>query len=146
MNHHYPYANYPFSGYCDIPCYHKIYLSSLCHAMYGNPVQQCKSQAPLSTTKITCELVADSANPTSQVFVGGSTYVSLSLEYLKTGTSAKITVTTTENGQKTTWDLGALPDEYQIKENFTTLSPGADILLEVTDCTSRIRWCETICC
>ena len=90
--------------------------------------------------------MAYSTTASSQIFIGGSSDVSLSLEYLKTGATATVKVTITESGQTTTWDLDTLPDEYQIKENFTTVSPGAEVLLEVTDCTARLRWCEIVCC
>ena len=58
----------------------------------------------------------------------------------------KVQVTITEDGSSSTWDITTIPDEYQIKENFSTVSPGAEVKLEVTECTARLRWCEVVCC
>lgn len=150
MNHHYPHAYYPHYGNFGHPCYHGQYYAAPYQPMVcgscGHVAHPCQGTPSLTAMKLPRELTADSTTTSSQMFIGGSNDASLSLEYLKTGTSATLKVTITENGQTTTWDLATLPDEYQIKESFTTVSPGAEVLLEVTDCTARLRWCEIICC
>jgi hypothetical protein len=96
--------------------------------------------------KLPQELLADATTSSSQTFIGGSHNVSLSLEYLKTGTNPSAKVIITEGGTTSTWDITTMPDEYQIKENFSTVSPGANLTLTVVDCTARLRWCEIVCC
>ncbi len=149
MHYHYPSA-YPYYGYFGSPYAQWPYYAGHYHPTpcggCGHAAHSCNPSAPLTAMKLPRELLADSTTTSSHMFIGGSSNVSLSLEYLKTGASATLKVTITESGQTTTWDLATLPDEYQIKENFTTVAPGAEVLLEVTDCTARLRWCEVVCC
>ena len=150
MSHHYPHNYFPHYGYYGHPYGHGHYYANPHHPATcggcGPAAHHCHPAPLLTAMKLPRELNADSTTTSSQMFIGGSRDVSLSLEYLKTGASATLKVTITESGQTTTWDLATLPDEYQIKENFTTVAPGAEVLLEVTDCTARLRWCEIVCC
>ena len=155
MNHIHPHAHYPYChghyyGYYGHPYYHWQYYTIPYHPMVCStccqPVHLCQCQKPLSYMKIPQEILADSTTTSQQAFIGGLEDVSLSLEYLKTGASPTVDVTITENGQTSTWNITTIPDEYQVKENFATVSPGAEIKLNVTDCTARLRWCEVICC
>jgi hypothetical protein len=147
MNHQHPYACYPWHGY---PWYQWTYYAVPYYSMYCpsccQPAHLCQCAKPLTAMKLPQELMADTTNPSSQAFIGGSEDVSLSLEYLKTGTSPTVKVNITENGTTSTWDIATMPDEYQVKENFSTVSPGAQVTLDVVDCTARLRWCEVVCC
>jgi hypothetical protein len=152
MNHIHPHACYPHYGYYGHPYYQWQYYTVPYQATYCStccqPIQLCQCAKPLSYMKLPQELVADSTTSTNQIFIGGSEDVSLSLEYLKTtgATSPSVKVTITEDGSSSTWDITTIPDEYQIKENFSTVSPGAEVILEVVECTARLRWCEVVCC
>lgn len=152
MNHIHPHACYPHYGYYGHPYYQWQYYTMPYHTMYCStccqPVHLCQCAKPLTYTKLPQELLADATTPTNQIFIGGSEDISLSLEYLKTpgATSPSVKVTITENGSSSTWDITTIPDEYQIKENFSTVSPGAEVKLEVVECTARLRWCEVVCC
>lgn len=155
MNHIYPHACYPHScyphyGYYGHPYnqwqyypapYQMTHCSTCCQ-----PAHLCQCVKPLSSMKLPQELLADSTSLTNQIFIGGSEDVSLSLEYLKTGAAPTVKVTITEDGSTSAWDITTIPDEYQIKKNFSTVSPGAEVKLDVTDCTARLRWCEVVCC
>ena len=150
MHHNHQHAccpNYMYYGYpyYPWPYYAVPYQTMVCSSCY-QPVHMCQCAKPLTSMKLPQELLADSTTPSNKIFVGGAQDVSLSLEYLKTGASPTIKVVITENGSSSTWDITTIPDEYQIKENFSTVSPGAQLALQVTDCTARLRWCEVICC
>lgn len=150
MSHIHPHAHYPYchGQYYGHPYYQWLYFTPAYNPMVCStccqPLHMCQCQKPLSPMKIPQELLAESS--TQQAFIGGSEAVSLSLEYLKTGPSPNIDVKITENGQTSTWNITTIPDEYQVKENFITVSPGAVVDLSTTDCTARLRWCEVICC
>lgn len=150
MNHIHPHTCYPHHGYYGYPYYQSQYYSApyqmtYCSTCY-QPAHLCQNAKPLSYVKLPQELAADSTTLTNQIFIGGSEDISLSLEYLKTGAAPSVKVTITEAGSSSTWDITTIPDEYQIKENFSTVSPGAEVKLEVIDCTARLRWCEAVCC
>lgn len=125
MNHHHPYMYYPWP-------------------YYGYPYGPYA--APLSHMKVPQELAVDAASSPKTAFIGGLTNVALSLEYLKSGTTPSIKIAITESGATTTWDITTIPDGYQVKENFASVAPGAEIEIDVADCMARLRWCEVICC
>lgn len=147
MSHRYfnacnPYSYSPYGyPYCYTMPYQPVICGSCCR-----PAQWCQCAKPLSYMKLPQEIVADAAATTKNAFVGGLEKASLSLEYLKTGAAPTLKVTITENGTTATWNIASIPDDYQIKENFATVSPGAVIKLDVADCTARLRWCEAVCC
>lgn len=138
----YSHYGYPYYWqYYTAPSYPPMICNNCCQ-----PAHMCQCAKPLSYMKLPQEIVADATTTTKNAFIGGLEDVSLSLEYLKTGTTPTLKVTITENGSTAAWDITTIPDAYQIKENFTTVSPGAVIKLEVADCTARLRWCEVVCC
>jgi len=150
MNHVHPHARYSYYGYHGHPYYQWAYCPAPHHATFCStccqPANLCQCLTTLSQMKLPQELLADSTTPSSESFIGGSQNVSLSLEYLKTGATPSAKVTITESGTTSTWDITTMPDDYQIKENFSTVSPGANVKLDVVDCTARLRWCEIVCC
>ena len=92
------------------------------------------------------ELFVDAASSPKEAFIGGLEDVSLTLEYMKSGTSPEVKLTITNGGETTAWDVTGITDGYTIKDDFASIAPGSQIKLEVTDCTARLRWCETIHC
>ncbi len=134
------YTPYGYPYYYTMP-YQSMVCGSCCQ-----PAQSCQCSKQLSYMKLPQEIVADATTTTQDAFIGGLEKVSLSLEYLKAGAAPTLKVTITESGSTATWNIASIPDEYQVKENFATVSPGAVIKLEVADCTARLRWCEAICC
>jgi hypothetical protein len=138
MNHYHP-MYYPYyGGYYAYPYYPWPYAGMGCHPM-GHT-------APLTHMKLPLEILVDATTTSQSSFIGGLEDAKLSLEYLKTGTSASLKVSVTQAGTTTVTDVTPLADDYQIKENFLTVSPGATVTLDVIDCTARLRWCEIICC
>jgi len=140
------------------PCYHSHYghpyywqyysapyYPMVCSSCY-QPLYACQCKKPFSHMNLPQEIAADASVTTKEAFIGGVKDVSLSLEYLKTGTSPSLKVTITDGGTTAEWNIATIPDDYQIKEHFTTVSPGAVVKLEVTDCTARLRWCEVVSC
>lgn len=126
-HHHHPYMYYPYGGF------------------WGHHHQWGFGPYP-THMKVPQELAVDGTSSPKSVFIGGLASASLSLEYLKTGATPSIKVTITEAGQTATWDITTIPDDYQIKENFAVVSPGAQIEIDVADCMARLRWCEVVCC
>lgn len=112
----------------------------------GQPYSVCCCDKPLTYMKLPQELLADAATPSRDAFIGGLEQASLTLEYIKAGASPQVKVTITEQGQTATWNITTVPEGYQIKDSFATLEPGAEVKLEVTDCTARLRWCEMVSC
>lgn len=111
------------------------------HAVpYGGSAPQ------LTCMKLPREIVADATATSKEAFIGGGENASLSLEYLKTGAAPTVKVSITDGGSTMVWSITTVPAEYQIKEHFTTVSPGATVKLDVVDCTARLRWCEIVSC
>lgn len=151
MSHYHPQLYYPYyGGYYAYPYTHWPYATSAYYPTFcsqcGHPAHHCQCAKPLAHMKLPLELLADTANPSQQTFVGGLEAVSLSLEYMKTGTSPSLKVSITETGITSVADITPIDDGYHIKESFLTVAPGATLKLDVTDCTARLRWCELICC
>lgn len=150
MNHYHSYMYYPYHGYWGHqhypwPHYAYPYMPMVCTGCC-QPAHLCRCAKPLAHMKVPQELAVDGASSPKTAFIGGLENVSLSLEYLKTGATPAIKIAITEAGQTTTWDITTIPDGYQIKENFASVAPGAEIEIDVTDCMARLRWCEVICC
>jgi len=94
------------------------------------------------------ELAVASGGASAQAFVGGTTQVRLSLEYVVDdgASSPSIKVTTVSAGSTSTWEETAPPSGYQVKSDFINLQPGAKVTLDATEAAARLRWCETFCC
>jgi hypothetical protein len=108
------------------------------------PVQQ----ACCESTLIPRDLDADPKNASQQTLVGGSTQVSLSLEYLvETGAvSPSVTLTTTSEGASATWSDTAPAVGYHVREGLLSVTAGTKVTLTVNNATARLRWCERVCC
>ena len=94
------------------------------------------------------ELAVASGGASAQVYVGGTTPVHLSLEYVVDdgASSPSIKVTTESAGSSSTWEETSPPAGYQVKSDFLNLQPGAKVTLDATEAAARLRWCETFCC
>ena len=133
---HYSYYPYPYFGFPSS-------YSACCPVCY-QPYHLCCCKK--SYMMLPQELFVDPATSPKERFVGGIEDVRLTLEYMKTGASPKVKITITDAEGTTVWDVTTIPDGYHVKDKFATVSPGAKIKVEVTDCRARLRWCEIISC
>ncbi len=122
------------------------YWAGSCCTVCGKPYQFC-SCTQKNLMKLPQELTGDPTGA-KEAFIGGTLDVHLTLEYLPivVATANVKLVITAVDGTVTTVDLSGIASGYHVKEDFTALSPGAKIKLEVTDCQARLRWCEVITC
>jgi hypothetical protein len=100
------------------------------------------------STVIPRDLDADPTHASQTTLVGGSTQVSLSLEYLvETGAvSPSVTLTTTSDGATATWSDTTPAVGYHVQEGLLSVKAGTKVSLKVNNVTARLRWCERICC
>jgi hypothetical protein len=93
------------------------------------------------------ELWSD-ASTSSERFVGGLADVKLTLEYMAVSGAAAPTVKVTivDAGSSTAWEDAAVAEGFHVKNDFSTLAPGARLTLEVTETVARLRWCEVVEC
>lgn len=134
-----------YSGYRDCrPHYHGCPPPCVYVPVVWIPVQQ----ACCENTLIPRDLDADPKNASQQTLVGGSTQVSLSLEYLvETGAvSPSVTLTTTSEGASATWSDTAPAVGYHVREGLLSVTAGTKVTLTVNNATARLRWCERVCC
>ena len=94
------------------------------------------------------ELTVVTASTPQEVLIGGKANVHLSLEYLAdTGAaSPSVKVTVTFDGSTSSWSESPIPTGYQVKGDFMTVQPGSKVVVDVTEATAKLRWCESICC
>ena len=94
------------------------------------------------------EALVDASSSPKELFVGGTCDAKLTLEYMPaTGATApSVRVTIAGSDGTSTWEETAIPDEYNVKNDFSTVAPGAKITLEVTEAIARLRWCEVVEC
>ncbi len=137
MCHHYhPCPPYPYYyyGWCTVCC---------------RPYHLCCCRVR-SWMNLPQEITVDPSSTPKEALVGGSRDAALTLEYVPdTGKSATAAVTltiTSPDGTTSTWNVTGMTEEFHVKDDFASLSPGSRIKLEVVDATARVRWCEAVCC
>lgn len=97
--------------------------------------------------KMPQELFIETSPPPKKAFVGGVEDVTLTLEYMKTGTDPQVTITVTyADGTTNEQEITNISNGYHVKDDFATVPPGSKIEIEVNNCTARLRWCEIISC
>jgi hypothetical protein len=149
----YPYAlTYPLTGVypyytpyspCVNPC--ATYYYTPVSPLYYQPYYLCYCPAMI----LPQEAWVDASSPVKEVFIGGSSDVSLSLEYMPASGAASPRVTTTitaPDGSTSTWQEDPIPAGYHVKSDFSPVAPGSRIELQVTDAMARLRWCEFVSC
>lgn len=145
-------AHYTSSGCRGLSVWH---ATGCCGGWYPVPVPVPFLPAgfhwgPASTgTVVALEAVADSTTTTKKVFIGGTTPVRLTLEYLSDdgATAPSVAVTIVEAGTSTTtWKETAITPGYHVKSEWVSVAPGSLVTLEVAETSARLRWCETVCC
>ena len=94
------------------------------------------------------ELAVTAATSPQEVWIGGTSEVHPTLEYLvEPGAPApEVKVTITSEGATTTWTETAISEGYHVKDDFMAIKPGAKVTIKVTDLAARLRWCETLRC
>ena len=94
------------------------------------------------------ELSVDSSTSPKEALIGGLCDTSLTLEYMAEEGAAfpSIKITLTGSDGTSTWEESSIPAGYHVKSDFSTVSPGTKVKIEVTEAIARLRWCETICC
>lgn len=95
------------------------------------------------------EASADSTASNKKVFIGGTTAVRLTLEYMPDdgATAPSVTITVASDSSATsTWSETAITPGYHVKSDVMLLEPGSKVTLEVAEASARLRWCETVCC
>ena len=92
------------------------------------------------------ELGVDDTTTSANAMVGGVEPAHLSLEYeADSGASSpSITVTITDSSGTAAWNLTNLPTGFQVKPEFARVEPGAQLKLEGSKVTARLRWFEFI--
>jgi len=140
----YPYYT-PYS-FCVNPCaaYHYVPVCSVCY----QPYYLCYCM-PKPMMILPQEVWVDASSPTKEAFIGGSTDVKLTLEYMPaTGASSpSVTITiTAPDGSTSTWQEDPIPAGYHVKSDFSTVAPGSKIELQVAEAMARLRWCEVVSC
>jgi hypothetical protein len=97
---------------------------------------------------VTREIEVDSTTPSKDGLVGGSSQVSLSLEYLVDAGAASpsVTLTTVTDGTSATWSDTAPATGYTVQQAVLSVKPGTKLTLAVNNAMARVRWCETVCC
>ena len=114
------------------------------------PVPGCSGWAGGSPALVVAlEASADSAASSKKVFIGGTTAVRLTLEYMPDdgATAPSVTVTVVSDGSSTsTWGESSIAPGYHVKSGFILVEPGSKVTLEVAEASARLRWCETVYC
>ncbi|HQR14237.1 MAG TPA: hypothetical protein PKW52_10640 [Nitrospira sp.] len=98
---------------------------------------------------VVLEAVADSTTTTKKVFIGGTSPVRLTLEYVPDdgATAPSVALTVVEGGSSTsTWKETTITPGYHVKSEWVSVAPGSLVTLEVAEASARLRWCETVCC
>jgi hypothetical protein len=87
---------------------------------------------------------------TATAFIGGGCCVTLAVEYAATvATTAFAVVVEVKDSEGTLLAWGrqeAAGTTYRVHECIITTKPGATLLVEVSNCTARVRWCEVFSC
>lgn len=131
---------YPY-GACFAPPW-----SGACCPECCRPMQLCCCSGT-RTAVIPEELYADTATSPQTIFIGGASEVVLNLESVVDALpteNPQIIVTITGNDGTTTWTFDNLTAGYHIKGGFVSVEPGVKVKLEASNCSARLRWCETI--
>ena len=136
------YWGYPYPFFYDP----SVYWSGSCCTVCSRPHHLCCCTQK-SLMQLPQELAGDPAGA-KEAFIGGARDVHLTLEYMPivVATANVKLVITAADGTVTTVDLTGMTSGYHVKDDFSALSPGANITLEITDCQARLRWCEVIAC
>ena len=128
------YSSHPCAGIAYVP----VYLV---------PVEQhcCNGGSPM---RLPHSIEAGEASSPQTVIVGGTSEVSLSVEYLieDGAASPAVKVTTAFEGGTSTWSGADTAPGYHVKDALLSAKPGTKVTLAVTEAMARIRWCEAICC
>ena len=145
----YPSMTPPCEGYGN-PWQNYIEHCNYCSTC-RQPKHLCQCQTAFTYMKLPQELLANDTTSIQEAFIGGMKNVTLTLEYVKpkgaVTPAPAVKVTISFQGESTEWSaIPADDDEYQIKETSSTVAPGSNIKLEVTNCTARLRWCECVSC
>lgn len=145
-------AHYTSSGCQGMPLWH---AGGCCSGWYPVPVPvPVPSVGGHGGTAsagllVALEAVADSTATTKKVFIGGTTPVRLTLEYLpdEGATAPSVGLTVAEGGSSTsTWKETAITPGYHVKSEWVSVAPGSLVTLEVAETSARLRWCESVCC
>lgn len=143
MGHSWAPGHYPYFVYAGPYAY--PYPISLC-PVCCQPQWHCHC-APKMPMVVPEEALVDASSPKKEVFVGGNCDAKLTLEYMPvTLATSSVTVTITVSGSTTTWKEQPISDGYHVKKDFSSVAPGAKVVVEVTDAIARLRWCEVIDC
>ncbi len=141
-----PWAMYYHPGYVWAHI-HSHFLAHYCCPACHQPFHFC-SCVPKTQFQVAQELSVDTSNSPKEALIGGLCNSCLTLEYMPTegATSPAIKITFTGPDGTSTWEESSIPAGFHVKSDFSTVSPGTKVKIEVTDVIARLRWCETICC
>jgi hypothetical protein len=97
---------------------------------------------------VTREVNASPTTSPQEALIGGMSEAFLSLEYQATtgATSPAVKLTITAEGTTSTWSEAGIATGYHVKHHLVSVRPGSKVVLEVTEATARLTWCETIHC
>lgn len=119
-----------------------------CNMLYVPMVLVQVPQECCDALKVPRDLTVGGDTASQTALIGGSSQVSLSLEYLiETVTeSTPVTVNTTADGVTSSWSDTATTVGHHVREALMSVKPGTKVTLESKTVTARLRWCETVCC
>jgi len=94
------------------------------------------------------QIISGLSNATG--FIGGGCCVTLAIEYAPTVATAAFMVGVLVKDSEGTMLAWARSEPagtgYRVHECIITTKPGATLLVEVSNCTARARWCEVFSC
>jgi hypothetical protein len=105
----------------------------------------------LQITKLPAQLSDAASNiGGATAFIGGGCCVTLAVEYaasVATAAFAVVVMVKDSEGTVLAWGREeAAGTSYRVHECIITTKPGATLLVEVSNCTARVRWCEVFSC
>jgi hypothetical protein len=87
---------------------------------------------------------------TGTSFIGGGCCVALAVEYAAsvatTGFGVAVLVRDSEGTELIWRKTETAGTTYRVHECIITTKPGATLVVEVSNCTARVRWCEVFSC
>jgi hypothetical protein len=87
---------------------------------------------------------------TGTAFIGGGCCVTLAVEYapsVATATSVVLVAVKDSEGTALIWARSEPAGTgYRVHECIITTKPGATLVVDVLNCTARVRWCEVFSC
>lgn len=85
-----------------------------------------------------------------KTFIGGGCCVTLAVEYAPSAATAAFGVAVAVKDSEGTTMIWSRQEPvgtgYRVHECIISTKPGATLILEVSNCTARVRWCEVFSC